>query len=33
MFDTLNLGEEYEMGAARNAVLRECNALTHRADF
>ena len=33
IFDTLNIGTEYELGAERNRVLEECNRLSKRADF
>ena len=32
-FDMCNVGEQYELGYARNVVLRRCNTLTDRADF
>ena len=32
-FDMCNVGEQYEVGFARNAVLKRCNALTDREDF
>ena len=32
-FDMCNLGEQYELGFARNAVLRKCNLLLDREDF
>lgn len=32
-FDMANLGEEYEIGAKRNAVLRQCNELLGVEDF
>lgn len=32
-FDMCNVGEQYELGFARNAVLRKCNQLTDREDF
>ncbi len=32
-FDMANVGEEYELGFARNAVLRRCNLLLDRVDF
>ena len=33
LFDMCNVGEQYEVGYARNVVLRHCNALTQREDF
>ena len=33
LFDTLNIGTEYELGAERNRVLEECNRISKRADF
>jgi hypothetical protein len=32
-FDMCNVGEQYELGYARNVVLRRCNSLTDRQDF
>ena len=32
-FDMCNVGEQYGLGFARNAILRRCNALTGREDF
>ena len=32
-FDMSNVGEQYELGYARNAVLRKCNLLLDREDF
>ena len=32
-FDMLNLGEQYEVGYARNQMLARCNALLDRQDF
>lgn len=32
-FDMCNVGEQYEMGYARNVVLRRCNTLLDREDF
>ena len=32
-FDMCNVGEQYEVGFARNAILRRCNALLDREDF
>ena len=32
-FDMCNVGEQYELGFARNAVLRKCNELLDREDF
>jgi hypothetical protein len=32
-FDMCNVGEQYELGYARNVVLRKCNLLTGREDF
>jgi hypothetical protein len=33
LFDMCNVGEQYEMGYARNVVLRKCNELLDREDF
>ena len=33
LFDMCNVGEQYELGYARNVVLRRCNALLDREDF
>lgn len=33
LFDMCNVGEEYELGAARNNVLRKCNAILDVEDF
>ena len=33
LFDMCNVGEQYEVGFARNVVLRHCNQLTDREDF
>lgn len=33
LFDMCNVGEEYELGFARNVVLRRCNKLLDREDF
>ncbi|OMJ82754.1 hypothetical protein SteCoe_16459 [Stentor coeruleus] len=33
MFEMLNVGTEYELGAERNRVLEECNRISKRADF
>lgn len=33
LFDMCNVGEQYELGYARNVVLRRCNSLTDREDF
>jgi len=33
LFDMCNVGEQYEIGYARNVVLRRCNALLDREDF
>jgi hypothetical protein len=33
LFDTLNIGTEYELGAERNRVLEECNRISRRADI
>ena len=33
LFDMCNVGEQYELGYARNVVLRECNKLLDREDF
>ncbi|CDW77539.1 UNKNOWN [Stylonychia lemnae] len=32
-FDMCNVGEQYELGYARNVVLRKCNELLDREDF
>lgn len=32
-FDMCNVGEQYEVGFARNVVLRKCNAILNRQDF
>ena len=32
-FDMCNIGEQYELGYARNVVLRKCNLLLDREDF
>lgn len=32
-FDMCNVGEQYEIGYARNVVLRKCNQLLDREDF
>ena len=32
-FDMCNVGEQYELGFARNVVLKNCNALLDREDF
>ena len=32
-FDMVNIGEQYELGYARNVVLRKCNLLMDREDF
>ena len=32
-FDMANVGEQYELGYARNVVLRKCNLLLDREDF
>ena len=32
-FDMCNVGEQYELGFARNAVLKRCNLLIDRHDF
>ena len=32
-FDMGNVGEQYELGYARNVVLRKCNLLLDREDF
>jgi len=32
-FDMINVGEQYELGFARNVVLRKCNLLLDREDF
>ena len=33
LFDMCNVGEQYEIGYARNTVLRTCNKLLDREDF
>ncbi len=33
LFDMCNVGEQYELGYARNVVLKECNKLLDREDF
>ena len=33
LFDMCNVGEQYEVGFARLAVLKRCNALLDRQDF
>ena len=33
LFDMCNVGEQYELGYARNVVLRRCNVLLDREDF
>ena len=33
LFDMCNVGEQYELGYARNVVLRKCNQLLDREDF
>ena len=33
LFDMCNVGEQYEVGFARLAVLKRCNALLDREDF
>ena len=32
-FDMCNVGEQYELGYARNVVLKKCNLLLDREDF
>ena len=32
-FDMINVGEQYEIGYARNVVLKKCNLLLDREDF
>ena len=32
-FDMANVGEQYELGFARNVVLKKCNLLLDRDDF
>lgn len=32
-FDMINVGEQFELGYARNVVLRKCNLLLDREDF
>ena len=33
LFDMTNVGEQYEVGYARNTVLRACNKILDREDF
>jgi hypothetical protein len=33
LFDMCNVGEQYELGYARNVILRKCNELLDREDF
>ena len=33
LFDMCNVGEQYELGFARNVVLEKCNQLIDREDF
>jgi hypothetical protein len=33
LFDMCNVGEEYELGAARNQVLAQCNDILQTEDF
>jgi len=33
LFDMCNVGEQYELGYARNVILRRCNLLLNRQDF
>ena len=33
LFDMCNVGEQFELGYARNVVLRRCNTLLDREDF
>ncbi len=33
LFDMCNVGEQYELGYARNVVLKKCNTLLDREDF
>lgn len=33
LFEILNVGTEYELGAERNRVLEECNRIAKRNDF
>ena len=33
LFDMLNIGTEYDLGAERNRVLEEANRISKRADF
>ncbi|OMJ79358.1 hypothetical protein SteCoe_20651 [Stentor coeruleus] len=33
MFEMLNVGTEYELGAERNRILEECNRISRRANF
>jgi len=32
-FDMCNVGEQYEVGFARNVILRRCNMMLDREDF
>ena len=32
-FDMMNIGEQYEIGYARNVILRKANLLLDREDF
>ena len=33
LFDMCNIGEQYEVGYARNVILKECNKILDREDF
>ena len=33
LFDMCNVGEQYELGFARNVILRQCNDILGRIDF
>lgn len=33
LFDMCNVGEQYELGYARNVILKKCNELLDREDF
>jgi hypothetical protein len=33
LFDMCNVGEQYEVGYARNVILRHCNKVLGREDF
>ena len=32
-FDMVNVGDQYELGYARNIVLKKCNLILDREDF